>query len=61
MMSGNEYKVIGTRPIRHDGVDKVTGKAKYGGDLTFPDMYMERFCEALTHMPKLFLWTLIEP
>ena len=38
MTSGNEYKVIGTRPIRHDGVDKVTGKAKYGGDLTFPDM-----------------------
>ena len=21
------YKVVGTRPIRHDGVDKVTGKA----------------------------------
>src|SRR5579872_5025405 len=27
------YKVIGTRPIRHDGVDKVTGRAKYGADL----------------------------
>lgn len=26
------YKVIGTRPIRHDGVDKVTGRAIYGGD-----------------------------
>jgi len=24
------YKVIGTRPIRHDGVDKVTGRAQYG-------------------------------
>ena len=28
-----KYKVIGTRPIRHDGVDKVTGRAKYGADI----------------------------
>ncbi|HRJ43223.1 MAG: xanthine dehydrogenase family protein molybdopterin-binding subunit [Caldilineaceae bacterium] len=26
------YKVIGTRPIRHDGTDKVTGAARYGAD-----------------------------
>ena len=26
------YKVIGTRPIRHDGADKVTGRAIYGID-----------------------------
>ncbi len=32
------YKVIGTRPIRHDGVDKVTGRAKYGADYAFPGM-----------------------
>lgn len=30
-----QYKVIGTRPIRHDGVDKVTGRAKYANDTTF--------------------------
>jgi len=30
--SSNGYKVIGTRPIRHDGTDKVTGRAVYGGD-----------------------------
>jgi xanthine dehydrogenase molybdenum-binding subunit len=29
----NGYKVIGTRPIRHDGVDKVTGRAIYGADV----------------------------
>ena len=29
----SEYKVVGTRPIRHDGVDKVTGRAKYGADI----------------------------
>ena len=28
-----EYKVLGTRPIRHDGVDKVTGRAIYGADV----------------------------
>ncbi len=27
------YQVIGTRPIRHDGVEKVTGRALYGADL----------------------------
>ena len=27
------FRVIGTRPIRHDGVDKVTGRAKYGADV----------------------------
>ena len=32
VLSNTEYKVVGTRPIRHDGTDKVTGRAKYGGD-----------------------------
>src|SRR6266446_908249 len=32
------FKVIGTRPIRHDGEDKVTGRAKYGADYAFPGM-----------------------
>lgn len=27
------YQVIGTRPIRHDGVDKVVGRAQYGADV----------------------------
>src|SRR5579864_8382596 len=31
-MNAQEYSVIGTRPIRHDGVDKVTGRALYGAD-----------------------------
>ncbi|MFN7925700.1 MAG: xanthine dehydrogenase family protein molybdopterin-binding subunit [Bryobacteraceae bacterium] len=26
------YSVVGTRPIRHDGADKVTGRALYGAD-----------------------------
>ena len=32
MATVSQYKVVGTRPIRHDGADKVTGRAKYGVD-----------------------------
>ncbi|MCB1744054.1 MAG: xanthine dehydrogenase family protein molybdopterin-binding subunit, partial [Gammaproteobacteria bacterium] len=31
-----EYKWIGTRPVRPDGIPKVTGVAKYGADYTLP-------------------------
>ncbi|MDG2303116.1 MAG: xanthine dehydrogenase family protein molybdopterin-binding subunit [Candidatus Binatia bacterium] len=33
-----EFRVIGTRPIRHDGIDKVTGRAVYGADVTLPGL-----------------------
>ena len=36
--SGQKYKVVGTRPIRHDGADKVTGRAKYANDTNFTGM-----------------------
>jgi CO/xanthine dehydrogenase Mo-binding subunit len=29
-------KTIGTRPLRPDGVDKVTGRARYGADINLP-------------------------
>ncbi len=32
------YRVIGTRPIRHDGTDKVAGRALYGADVRLPGM-----------------------
>ncbi|HWB96213.1 MAG TPA: xanthine dehydrogenase family protein molybdopterin-binding subunit [Bryobacteraceae bacterium] len=32
-MSTAEMTVVGTRPIRHDGADKVTGRALYGADV----------------------------
>ena len=34
----SQYKVVGSRPIRHDGVDKVTGKALYGADIQLAGM-----------------------
>ena len=33
-----KYKVLGTRPVRHDGVDKVTGRAVYGNDVQLPGL-----------------------
>ncbi len=33
-----EFKVLGTSPIRHDGLEKVTGQARYGADINLPGM-----------------------
>src|SRR5262245_53693960 len=32
------YSVLGRRPVRHDGADKVTGKAIYTSDFSLPNM-----------------------
>ena len=32
VLATKTYDVVGTRPVRHDGTDKVTGRAKYGAD-----------------------------
>ena len=37
-ISDKEFNVVGTRPIRHDGNDKVTGRARYSADMTVPRM-----------------------
>src|SRR6516225_8790848 len=34
----SKYRVIGTRPLRHDGLDKVTGRALYGADVQLAGM-----------------------
>ncbi|CUH77510.1 xanthine dehydrogenase family protein molybdopterin-binding subunit [Tropicibacter naphthalenivorans] len=33
-----EFKLVGTRPDRPDGLDKVTGRARYGADFALPGM-----------------------
>ena len=38
MAEAVDYKQIGTRPVRPDGVDKVTGRARFGADLILPNM-----------------------
>ncbi len=40
--AGEKYKVVGTRPVRPDGVDKVTGRAQYGADLSLSGMLFGR-------------------
>ncbi len=34
--TNQEFKLVGSRPLRPDGVDKVTGRAKYGADASAP-------------------------
>ena len=36
VLSNEEFNVVGSRPIRHDGNDKVTGRARYSADMTLP-------------------------
>ena len=38
VLSTEEYKVVGTRPIRHDGPDKVLGRARYAADIHLAGM-----------------------
>ncbi len=38
MSEAEELTYVGTRPIRPDGVEKVTGKANYGADESLPGM-----------------------
>ena len=34
VLENQKFRVVGTRPVRHDGVDKVTGRALYGADFS---------------------------
>ncbi len=38
VLSNQEFKVVGSRPVRHDGVDKVTGRARYAADTAMPGL-----------------------
>ena len=38
VLAEKTFDVVGTRPIRHDGADKVTGRAKYGADFQAADL-----------------------
>lgn len=42
VVEAKHYKVIGTRPIRPDGADKVTGRAQYGADIRLTGMLFGR-------------------
>ena len=38
VLSNEEFDSVGKSPIRHDGADKVTGRARYGADNNMPGM-----------------------
>ncbi len=38
LLEKQDLKIVGTRPVRPDGADKVTGKAVYGADFTLPGL-----------------------
>ncbi|MBI3978947.1 MAG: xanthine dehydrogenase family protein molybdopterin-binding subunit [Chloroflexi bacterium] len=38
ILTAEPFSVVGTRPARHDGPDKVTGRAQFGADLNLPGM-----------------------
>ncbi len=38
MSEAIDYRYIGTRPVRPDGIEKVTGRAKFGADEILPGM-----------------------
>ena len=40
MAEAIDFKQIGTRPVRPDGVEKVTGRALFGADLMLPNMVL---------------------
>ena len=38
VLSTQEFNVVGSRPIRHDGEEKVTGRARYSADINLPGL-----------------------
>ena len=40
--TNQEFKIIGSRPPRSDGLDKVTGRARYGADTFAPGQLIGR-------------------
>jgi len=38
VLENEKFRVVGTRPVRHDGADKVTGRAIYGADVKLPGL-----------------------
>jgi len=48
-----EYKAMGTSLKRRDAVEKVTGKARYAGDIKLPGMLFARIMRPPAHDAKL--------
>ncbi|MEE9369935.1 MAG: molybdopterin cofactor-binding domain-containing protein [Sedimentisphaerales bacterium] len=51
--SVSEFNIIGKPALRSDALDKVTGKAKFAGDIRLPDMLYARILRPPAHGAKL--------
>ncbi len=49
----SDFTIVGTPVLRRDAVEKVTGKAKYAGDLTEPGLIYARILRPPAHGAKL--------
>lgn len=49
----SEFKVMNKQFLRRDSVEKVTGRAKYAGDIRLPDMLYARILRPGAHGAKL--------
>ena len=39
VLESDKYRVIGSRPTRQDGYDRITGRAKYTADVNLPGTF----------------------
>jgi nicotinate dehydrogenase subunit B len=49
----SEFKIVNVPKVRRDGEDKVTGKAKYAGDIRVPGMLYAKVLRPPSHASKL--------
>lgn len=53
LRAASQFSVMGSSPTRLDGVDKVTGAAKYAGDIRLPGMLYARILRPPAHGARL--------
>ena len=53
VLSTQDYNVVGTRPIRHDGPDKVTGRARYAADVHPPGLLSGKILRSPHHHARI--------
>ena len=46
MTTTEQYRVVGTAPVRPDGIEKVTGRANYAADVHLPRMLYARLVKS---------------
>jgi len=53
-MSNKQLRYVGQSVARVDGIEKVTGKAKFTGDLVIPGMLHGRILRSLLRRPDFW-------